>query len=123
MKEGTGTDRRQSQRSIRKARTSPRLESFISQHPPPKSSFIRPRNPLYFNECQPIPTRAGGRRTGRSALPQKGRAVLPRSPIIRHARPARDEKGIVKPSARSITLGLSYWESIAVKVDQGGSRE
>jgi hypothetical protein len=62
MKEVRGTDRRQSQRSIRKARTSPRLEPFISRLLPWKSSFVRPRNPLCFNECQPIPTRAGGGR-------------------------------------------------------------
>ena len=57
MKEGRGTDRRQSQRSIRQARPCPRLK-FISRPLPWKSSFIRPRNPLRLNECQPIPTRS-----------------------------------------------------------------
>jgi len=40
-------------------------------------------------------------RTSRSALPYQGGAALPRSPIIRHARSARDEKPL---------FAISPWE-------------
>jgi hypothetical protein len=73
MKEGRETDRRQSQRSIRKARTSPRLESSIFRRLSWGSPFVRPLNPLCCN------LNLGGR-TCRSA------------PLSRHARIARDER-------------------------------
>lgn len=147
MKEGRETNRRQSQRSIRQARPCPRLESFISRHPSSKSSFVRPRNRLRLNECQPIPARSkrvchptlfaltvaesgGGpphfRTLSRGLVCRNARSVLEcASPLALFPKgelPARYRSHVAAESNRPISANHKLLAFSGRKVDQGRSR-